>query len=309
MQIQRFLLYLQLQYNCNMEKILEPFNLSLFKTEKGMDMSPKNYADENLALFLDSNDLKPLLRTGQPYIVSHKRIMLIASGSAVMRTNLVRYEFKAHDLMMLPPDNIEEIEGYTSDFATEALVVDSLPGMNDDIVAKLFPPEAIFLHLDDDDWHRVEGYLRLMSLQLHRNEPLVRSVGYLVAGMCEDIRFLWKQSQKMRTEQKMTHGETIFRQFLQLVRQYGSRERNISFYADKLHLTPNHLGAVIRRQSGETVMAWVSRATVTQAQVLLKHFGLPVNEIASRLNFDEPTAFSRYFKRQTGQTPLEYKES
>lgn len=83
---------------------------------------------------------------------------------------------------------------------------------------------------------------------------------------------------------------------------------HVPFYAERLALTPNHLSAVVRLQSGLSVMDWLHRTTVTEAKRLLKHSDLMIYEIADQLQFPEPTAFNRYFKHQTGITPLEYRE-
>ena len=67
-------------------------------------------------------------------------------------------------------------------------------------------------------------------------------------------------------------------------------------------------GDVVRQQSGLSVMDWLNRITTTEAKVLLKHSDLMIYEIDERLNFPEPTAFNRYFKKQVGVTPLQYRE-
>ncbi|MBQ9236948.1 MAG: AraC family transcriptional regulator [Prevotella sp.] len=101
----------------------------------------------------------------------------------------------------------------------------------------------------------------------------------------------------------------MFAQFLALLREYGMTHRGIAFYTERLALTPNHLSAVVRQQSGISVMDWINRTTVMEAKILLKHSTLMVYEIADRLCFSEPTAFNRYLKKQTGITPLEYREN
>jgi len=77
----------------------------------------------------------------------------------------------------------------------------------------------------------------------------------------------------------------------------------------KLNLTPNYLSAVIRKHTGQSVMDWVNRTTITEAKVLLKNSDMKIYEIAESLNFPEPTAFNRYFKKQTGLTPAAYRKN
>ena len=55
------------------------------------------------------------------------------------------------------------------------------------------------------------------------------------------------------------------------------------------------------------MMQWLNQETLLQAKVLLRHSDLMIYEIADRLGFNEATAFNRYFKREAGMTPLEYR--
>ena len=106
-------------------------------------------------------------------------------------------------------------------------------------------------------------------------------------------------------QQAATRQDKIFHQFLCLVNLYGIRERKIDFYADKLCVTPNHLGAVIKKASGLTVMQWLNRHAIKKAKVLLCYSDLPIREVAERMNFANPSFFSKFFKGEVGMTPGE----
>ena len=75
-----------------------------------------------------------------------------------------------------------------------------------------------------------------------------------------------------------------------------------------MHVTPHHLSATIKKASGQSVMYWINRATVQDAKILLKTNGAMGYEIAYRLNFPSASAFSKFFKRETGLTPRMYQE-
>mgnify|MGYP002245259316 CR=1 FL=1 len=94
-----------------------------------------------------------------------------------------------------------------------------------------------------------------------------------------------------------------------LVNAYSKRERNVSFYADKLCLTPRYLNTIIRQTSQQTVMDWINQSIILEAKVLLKHSNLLVYQISDELNFPNPSFFSKFFKRMTGMTPHEYQFS
>ena len=70
-------------------------------------------------------------------------------------------------------------------------------------------------------------------------------------------------------------------------------------------VTPDHLIRGFRRRHGLSPMAWRSREVLRRACTLLES-GQPIKTIAHRLGFTNPSAFTRAFGRQYGQTPTDY---
>ena len=68
------------------------------------------------------------------------------------------------------------------------------------------------------------------------------------------------------------------------------------------------MSTLVRRESGLTVLQWIDRALVREAKVLLHHTAMPVAEVAEQLGFATPSFFIRFFRQQTGQTPLQYRK-
>lgn len=56
-------------------------------------------------------------------------------------------------------------------------------------------------------------------------------------------------------------------------------------------------------------MDWINRTTVIEAKVLLRNTEMLIYEISDKLNIPEPTAFNRYLKKHTGETPASYRKA
>ncbi|MBO5592726.1 MAG: AraC family transcriptional regulator [Prevotella sp.] len=95
-----------------------------------------------------------------------------------------------------------------------------------------------------------------------------------------------------------------------MVRHYRE-SRNVKFYANLLHLSPKHFTFLIRQETGGlSPFSWIEQYVVTQAKYLIEsHPSRTLGAIAYDLGFSEPTAFFRYFKRVTGMTAKQYRES
>lgn len=259
----------------------------------------RNYVDEHFTLMLQSGKVAGHIPTKIPYRVKDARITHILGGEASYRINLIDYTLKAGDVVLIPADTIMEIIRFDEDYAAQALSFSADSGVPTE------PMALTFLSPSEEDLIRMDKYLELIALQMQRGTHPQGVLTHLVCSLLEDIL----TSIPRKADAKKSRNEAIFRQFVSLLREFGSRERTVPFYADKLNLTPNHLSAVIRKHTGQSVMDWVNRTTITEAKVLLKNSDMKIYEIAESLNFSEPTAFNRYFKKQTGLTPAAYRKN
>ena len=99
----------------------------------------------------------------------------------------------------------------------------------------------------------------------------------------------------------------IFNRFIQLINEHCEQHRDMDFYADKICLNKQYLSSVISEVSHRKASSWIEEALITRAKVLLRHDALSVHEVSERLGFSESSNLTRYFKRATGMTPLEYR--
>lgn len=289
-------------------KTIETLSAEQIKDSIGSAARPQNVMGTHFILVRQSDVVLQLTRIGQPMRLTEWRFLRIISGKAVYRLNLLDHSLRQGDIVVLPSDSIVEVLDFSDDYAVEALAVIDLPGIDHDLATHVFPLDVLHLSLHEDDYQRIGDYFNLIARQMKRAEHSVSAISFLVLSMVADVN---KQQRTLVAEgshRKLSRSEEIMSRFFSLLRQYGTTRRCISFYANQLALTANHLSDVVRQQSGLSVMDWLNRTTTTEAKVLLKHSDLMIYEIGERLNFPEPTAFNRYFKRQVGMTPLQYRE-
>ena len=110
-------------------------------------------------------------------------------------------------------------------------------------------------------------------------------------------------------EMKQGRCEVLFDEFMSLLQQYSKRERNVSFYAKQLNITPKYLSSVVKEVSGKTAARWIDESVILEAKALLKYSGMSIQEIAYHLNFSTQSFFGKYFKQHTGTSPSRYKRN
>jgi AraC family transcriptional activator of pobA len=92
-----------------------------------------------------------------------------------------------------------------------------------------------------------------------------------------------------------------------LVEEHFQKERQLAFYADKLAMTVDRLNDHVRRATGVTAGHLIRQRVLTEAKRQLVFTSLPIHEIAYDLAFSDPSHFARFFRKQTGTTPHEFR--
>ena len=103
-------------------------------------------------------------------------------------------------------------------------------------------------------------------------------------------------------------GNTIFRQFRNLVEQKYAKWHDVSSYAKQLHITPDHLNRTVKELIGKTAKDFIQDRLVVAAKRELYFSGLSTKEIAYQLGFKETAHFSAFFKKRTGFSPTDFKK-
>ena len=102
-------------------------------------------------------------------------------------------------------------------------------------------------------------------------------------------------------------SKRIFR-FRHLVEQHFKQDHTVSFYAEKLCITPGHLNDLVKEQVGLTVKQYLQNRVILEAKRLLLYSELPVSEIAWALNYQDSSYFIRLFRSVTGSAPLAFRK-
>ena len=239
------------------------------------------------------------IKVEQPYRFVEGRILWVTDGSADLEFTLEKHQIKKWDIILLTPETIMELKSCSDDYTMIGVIYkENIP------VSK-----NIIIHAEEDDWHET---LRLANIlwDIARRTPFRReTVNRLISTIISDIQDINRAKQESLPPRKENRQEQIFSKFKELVNEYSSQYRTIPFYADKLALTPHYLSNLIAKVSGQSVMCWINRATLIQAKVLLKNKDMLICEVTYKLNFPSQSAFSFFFKRETGMSPSEYRET
>ncbi len=172
-----------------------------------------------------------------------------------------------------------------------------------------------FYFLDDKLFDRICSVMKQIKVEIHGDEINLRKTSLLeidqhvLRAMLYETLVLIRRADDMAVS---TENETALNRYVEpftrLVDKYFAEQRNIQFYADRLCITPNYLNKIAKQALGTNVKSYINDKTLQEIKNLLKYTSLSVAEIAERMHFQSSSYLVRYFKKQVGITPLQYRE-
>ena len=166
-----------------------------------------------------------------------------------------------------------------------------------------------FLPVTGTQVQRVESVYQQLYNEYNRPEgPEANLIQSYIFVLLFELRRLYQTYwQGQSFPQKNSRYWDLTYRFEQLAREHFREVRSPVQYAEWLNITPKHLSDVLIHTQGKPALSLLHELLLQEAKNLLLYSSMPVAEIAYQLHFEEPTYFGRFFKKLTGQTPLQYR--
>ncbi len=125
-----------------------------------------------------------------------------------------------------------------------------------------------------------------------------------ILGLCGML----KKIAPTQAKTELSHANTLFQRFLDLVNSDQTKSHTVEDYASELCVSPKYLTVVCKKNSGKTANEWIREHILEEIRYYLKQTDMPMKQIADRLGFANPSFFGRYVKEHFGMTPLEFRK-
>lgn len=244
-------------------------------------------------------------------------------GELSVDINLNTYNMSDNSFIVTTPQSIirvtDVLEPNAKDF--HFLVV----AMSDDFISgirldfnKLFTESLRVMNnpcfkIEGEDLEICRKYINLAETILKvESDQKKEALGFLISSICYVMSSIWqKKINAASTVNQVSspRAKMIFEQFLHLVTEYHTKERNVSFYAERLCLTPKYLSKLVKNVSGRSAPDWIDSFVILEAKNMLRYSDASIKEIVYTLNFPNQSVFYKFFKANTGMTPSEYRNS
>lgn len=154
-------------------------------------------------------------------------------------------------------------------------------------------------------WLQMADYTYRDRKNLFRNTIIKNRLQNILLDIYDKYQ---RYDAKGRTPAVSGRQQELFLRFVALVHEHCTRQREVSFYADALCISPRYLSTIVRQATRIPVKEFIDRVVLLEIKMLLQSTELSVQEIAVKMHFPDQSYMGRFFKKYTKQSPTEYRK-
>jgi len=195
---------------------------------------------------------------------------------------VVNFSDKFFQSFLLKPDYLEQFPFFSGN-ANEAVI-----NLEKDLGLKINELFEKLLIEANETGHSAADMVRLLLLEI-----------FILVGRTVSTQEL---------KQASPYNLTLLKNFRQLIETHYIGNRLPKEYAEMLYITPNHLNALCNDLLGIPAGEVIRNRVVLEAKRLLVNPQMGITEVADHLNFGDNSYFTKFFKKQAGITPEEFRK-
>ncbi len=150
----------------------------------------------------------------------------------------------------------------------------------------LYLAEQLYLEAREDKINRVEVIRSYLILMLYKIKRLLRTENSIVS---------------------INRHEEIASKFDRLLIAESGKYGPVSYYSGKMNISSVYLSECVKKATGKSAKQIIIEFRILYIKSVLKQSNTPISIISERMGFTEVTNFTKYFKKYTGKTPLQFR--
>lgn len=264
-------------------------------------------------IFKAGADKDEWLETSKTMKMDVDAIIFCRKGTAHIKIDLIPYEIVANTQLIIIAGSIVQNLYNSEDLKISYIIFRH--DVYDEVTAQLGPSFTIFLkeypcvQLDDRRINKMNHLVEAMEDFYHEKNNCFRAKIFKnnIQNFLLDVYDKTRTLFKIDKSAEVGRREELFIRFIHLIHNYCPKQRDVGFYAEKLNITSRYLSSITQNVVEKSAKYIIDKHTVQKIKIMLKYSNMSIQDISYELNFPDQSFFTRYFKKHTGMTPLEYR--
>lgn len=278
------------------------------KPSFGMDFYADDFEAKDIVLLDDTKAGSQ----GVPIHFDYYALFLRLEGETTRRINQFDYLIKPHSIQLVNPGAIYSFKDITQASRTFVLLFDeayiSEGNLEFGVQESLLDFHRKYLDdivLDITKFAQVVTIYEELSSELRQKKDDYKIISKMLINQL--LFILKREKLNFGVKKNLSRAEQISAEFLLLIEDHFYQKKSVKEYAKMLDITPKHLTETIQATLHHTALSYIHVRIVKEIQYLLCFSEMSIKQIASMLNFETLSLLGRFFKRQEGMSPKEYR--
>ncbi len=294
------------------EKIITHSELSANTEYKVNSFVPGFSTNLHLSLMVKGSEvMQKYFRT------DYFHVFTITQGEGMLNINLKKYNVSKNSFVLTTPLDIKKVE-FGKDclhsvirFTTEFLENTGLTKKGDVPLKYFSPAHTPVWTLSEED----AALMNKLIEQVHNQHIHCTKHPYgkelLSHFFCMLMYEMAAISNKYISElsSPVSRKEKLVMSFINCVRKHCKQQRSLQFYANELHITSKYLSETVKEITGKTAVSILNDFVIQEAKLLLNDASVSIAQIADEMQFSDQSFFGKFFKRNAGCSPKEYRNT
>jgi AraC-like DNA-binding protein len=245
-------------------------------------------------------------------------VLLIIKGELTFSLNLEEYTAKQNSLIIVASNAIKKVGIVSKDsivsgvnFTIEFLTAIGMPKNAVELLDYFSTQFSPHWKLDKKDAESVQLLIKQLNEKLSsmNEHPYGKELLYHTFYIFLYEVYGLSKKYAVPFPHHVTRKENLIKNFIHLVQKQFRSQRNVTTYAKQLSITPKYLTETVKEITGKTAGEIIDDFVLLEAKLLLDNPAFSIAEISDELHFSDQSFFGKYFKRHTGLSPKEYRQS
>ena len=253
-------------------------------------------------------------KTEQPHRHAYYEICIFVNGAGSHMIDFKTFDIKCQSIHFLTPGQVHRISreenyhGFLLVFSREFYSL----GIQDEDLLMTLPffnnnTSEPILNLDEEEFEEALDIIEHLRRDYKRDneirEDVLRSYLHIFLLKC---RYFFN---KKYIDKDIINDPAFLKvnKFRELVEKKFRKIHLVKEYADLLNESPAHLNKVVKSITGENASEFIIKRIVLEAKRLLIYTDLSNKEISFKMNYDDPSYFSRLFRKKVGTSPSDFR--
>lgn len=271
-----------------------------------------NAVNSDLYVNTFKNHLKEHSFIEKPHRHNFYLLVLFTNGTGIHEIDFDKYPIKKGSLFILQPGQIHnwslsnDIDGYIVFYSQEIYNLYFGTKKIEDYLFYKSVKSNPEMYFEKNEFAEIEMYFKLMLSESESGKPKRNDK---ILNFLDSINIEISRKYLLDNNHKTAVYNHKINQFEKLIDTHFKIEKSPSFYASKMNITLKHLNRICKTILNKTATELITERVILEAKRLLIDKNKAISQVADELNYENYSYFAKLFKKETNNSPSEFRKN